>query len=227
MSVVVQGSVLARNEVSSVDHPQLADVRHRRRFKWRGAAGILLLTPAATIAVLADPLVDPDSGVDLVIDAFAWVTFLAGMGLRFWATLYIGGRKGDVVVSEGPYSVCRHPLYVGSVLLVLSGALFLKSVVFAGGVALLAIAYFTFTVPAEEEHLQARVGEPYRRYCHQVNRLWPSFRHFQTPTRISVDVRSLYVECARASRWLWLPLFGEIIGHLRRAPWWPHLFTMP
>lgn len=188
---------------------------------------MVLLAPAAIVTILASPTVKPDSWLDIAIDALAWVAFLAGAGLRFWATLYIGGRKSDFVVSEGPYSICRHPLYLGSVLLVLSGALFLKSLVFAAALALLATAYFMFTVPAEEEYLSARLGEPYREYCQRVNRLWPSFRHFQTPARITVDVHSLYLEFARASRWLWLPLFGEIIGHLRAEPWWPRLFSVP
>ena len=210
--------------------PSPAEVRsvvHRRRFKWRGALGVVLLTPAAVFTVLADPLVTPDSWLDVGIDALAWVAFIAGAGLRFWATLYIGGRKSDFAVTDGPYSLCRHPLYLGSVLLVLSGALFLKSIVFAGALALLATGYFMFTVPAEEEYLSARLGEPYRQYCQRVNRLWPSFRHFTSPQRITVDVHSLYLEWARASRWLWLPLVGEIIGHLRSAPWWPRLFSAP
>src|SRR6185503_21204824 len=200
----------------------------RRRFKWRGAAGVVLLTPAVIATVLADPLVRPDSWANLAIDALAWGVFLIGAGLRFWATLHIGGRKSDFVVSEGPYSLCRHPLYFGSILLVLSGARFLKSIVFAGALALLATAYFLFTIPAEEDFLNARLGEPYRQYCGRVrNRLWPSFRHFHTPTRMTVDVHSLYVECARASRWLWLPLLGELVGRVRAANWWPHLFRVP
>src|SRR5678815_2034772 len=126
-------------------------VVHRRRFKWRGAVGVVLLTPAAVFTVLADPLVTPDSWLDVGIDALAWVAFIAGAGLRFWATLYIGGRKSDFAVTDGPYSLCRHPPYLGTVLLILSGALFLKSSVFAGALALLAVGYFMFTVPAEEE----------------------------------------------------------------------------
>jgi protein-S-isoprenylcysteine O-methyltransferase Ste14 len=199
----------------------------RRRFAWRGAFGVVLLTPAALVTILANPLVRYGSWLDVATDALAWVAFVCGAGLRFWATLYIGARKSDEVVSEGPYSLCRHPLYLGSVLLVLSGALFLKSVVFAGAMAVLATIYFTWTVPAEEDYLEARLGQPYREYRERVNRLWPSFRHFRTAPRVVVDVHSLYLECARASRWIWLPVIGEIIGYLRAFPWWPRLFTAP
>lgn len=30
---------------------------------------------------------------------------------RFWSILYIGGRKNKEVMQDGPYSMCRHPLY--------------------------------------------------------------------------------------------------------------------
>jgi len=202
-------------------------IDQRRRFKWRGALGVVLLTPAVLVAVVTNPLVRPHSWLAVAIDALAWGIFVAGAGLRFWATLYIGGHKNDEVVADGPYSLCRHPLYLGSVLLVLSGALFLKSLLCALALALLATAYVMFTVPAEEDYLTARLGEPHRRYRERVNLLWPSFRHFRTDARITVDVHSLYVEWARASRWLWLPLLGEVIGQLREAPWWPRLFNMP
>jgi protein-S-isoprenylcysteine O-methyltransferase Ste14 len=186
-----------------------------------------LLTPAGLIAIVTNPLVTPNSWLAVAIDALGWGVFVAGAGLRFWATLYVGGRKNDQVVADGPYSICRHPLYLGTVLLVLSGALFLKSLLFAFGMALLAIAYVRFTVPAEEEHLAARLGEPYREYCQRVNRLWPSSKHFHTDARIDVDVHSLYLEWARASRWIWLPLLGQIVSQLRAQPWWPRLINIP
>ena len=199
---------------------------YRRRFKWRGAVGVVLFAPVVIVTTFATPVVTPDSWSDLAIDALAWVTFIAGAVLRFWATLYVGGRKGDVVVSDGPYSLCRHPLYLGSFLLALSGVLFLKSLLSAAALAAVALVYFWFTAPAEEEDLLSRLGTPYRAYRERVNRLWPSFRHFHTPPRITVDVRSLYLEWARASRWLWLPVLGLLFSRLRSTAWWPHPFHL-
>src|SRR5438270_10696869 len=34
-------------------------------------------------------------------------SFMVGAGFRWWATLYIGGRKLDTVVRQGPYSIDR------------------------------------------------------------------------------------------------------------------------
>lgn len=36
---------------------------------------------------------------------------LATVG-RLWCALYISGRKNNTLVTSGPYSLCRHPLYV-------------------------------------------------------------------------------------------------------------------
>ena len=200
-------------------------VVERRRFRWRGAIGVCLLAPAAIVASLSEPLVAANSRLDFACDALAWVAFLCGAGLRFWATLFVGGRKNEVVVADGPYSLCRHPLYLASIVLGFSGALFLKSPLLAVASAVLAAAYCLLTIPVEEEHLSATLGVPYRDYCTRVNRLWPSFRQFQTPPRVTIDVHALYLEAARASRWVWLPLIGAALGHARAAGWWPQLFT--
>lgn len=40
----------------------------------------------------------------------------AAMAGRIWCAQYIAGYKNDVLVREGPYSVCRNPLYFFSFL---------------------------------------------------------------------------------------------------------------
>ena len=128
--------------------------------RWRGAIGACLLAPAVTAAVLSVPIVRPGSALDLGFDVLGWIAFVCGAGLRVWATLFIGGRKGETVVTDGPYSLCRHPLYLGSILLFVSGACFLKSPLAAVAVAMLGTAYCALTIPAEEEYLAATLGAP-------------------------------------------------------------------
>ncbi len=202
-----------------------SNVVERRRFRWRGAMGMCLMAPAVVASCLSEPLVAADSRVDVACDVLGWLAFLCGACLRFWATLYVGGRKHEVLVDQGPYSLCRHPLYLGSLLLGASGALFLKSPLVAVAVGLLAAAYCLLTIPVEEEHLSHTLGAPYRQYRERVNLLWPSFRRVETPTRLTIDVNALYLEAARASRWVWLPLLGAALSQARAAQWWPTLFT--
>lgn len=59
--------------------------------------------------------------------------FMAGIGAfgRIWCSLYIAGYKNNVLVTDGPYSMCRNPLYFFS---------------FVGGIGV-SCATETFTIP--------------------------------------------------------------------------------
>jgi uncharacterized membrane protein len=121
-------------------------------FRWRGVIGL------AAFGVLFW-LARPTFG-----SCFAGVPLLlAGLGVRFWASGYIGieGRAREIGASRrivsGPYRLLRHPLYVGNFLLVagmlvaLRPALWLGTVVMAGFV----VEYAVIMVE-EERYLSAR-----------------------------------------------------------------------
>ena len=89
-------------------------------FRYRGWFGIVILVPPAVATFLSQPIIREESWLDVAGDVLAWLLFVYGGALRLWATLYVGGRKGRVVVCEGPYSLCRNPLYLGTFLLAAS-----------------------------------------------------------------------------------------------------------
>lgn len=103
-------------------------------------------------------------------------------------------------------------------------ALFLRSVLVAvyGGLAFL--FYIARTIPIQEQVMLTRFGHAYIEYRERVPRLWPSLRGFHTDGRIDVNVHALRLECARASRWIWLPFYAQVITQLQQAAWWPHWF---
>jgi protein-S-isoprenylcysteine O-methyltransferase Ste14 len=188
--------------------------------------GSVILIPAAVVTLFSTPLFGESSWLYLAVRAVAWGSFLAGAALRFWATLYVGGKKERELVTDGPYSICRHPLYVGSLLLGISAGLFVESPLFLTALLLVVMLYTNATVAVEEAVLRARHGERYDEYARRVPRYWPSFRALQSPTQISVDVHRLWLECARASRWIWLPIVGETLNHVRALAWWPRIFRL-
>ena len=50
---------------------------------------------------------------------------------RAWCSLYIGGRKNAQVMQDGPYSICRHPLYFFSTIGATGFGLLLDSLLLA------------------------------------------------------------------------------------------------
>jgi protein-S-isoprenylcysteine O-methyltransferase Ste14 len=196
-------------------------------FRSRGLVSALLGTAFGALVFVSAPLVPAGAWAHLPFEVVGWLAFIMGAALRFWATLYIGGRKRLVVVCDGPYSICRNPLYIGTFLISLSTALLLRSLTFAIGI-LLGAAYFALaTVPAEERYLRSTLGEAYERYCRRVPRFWPRWSAFHTPAEVRVNVRALRRECARAARWVWLPVILDAAGRLRFEEWWPHWLSLP
>lgn len=204
-----------------VDVPQSF---HRRRFRWRGAIGTVLLTPAAVVTLFSEPLTRPGSPLHVALFVLAWTTFVTGAAFRFWATAYAGGRKERELVTDGPYGLCRHPLYLGSILLGLSAGLFLESPLFVAGVVAGAFTYVSTTIPVEEKVLRARHGIRHDAYVRAVPLLVPRRMTVRTPARLTIDVHPMWLECLRASRWMWLPVAGAVFGYARGLAWWPRLF---
>jgi protein-S-isoprenylcysteine O-methyltransferase Ste14 len=189
--------------------------------------GILIMVPFGILAIFSPPHAFEGTWGDIGFDSAGWLLFIAGATFRWWATLYIGGRKYNSIVTEGPYSICRNPLYLGTFLTLMGFSLYLESVTFATGCILAAIFYLSVTVSAEEATLREKFGQPFIDYCNTVPRFWPRFRLFQTPAEITVSVRGLWSETYRAARWIWLPVLGEVLAQLRTEAWFPRWFHMP
>jgi len=88
-----------------------------------------------------------------------------------------GGGPGmstppDRLVTTGPYTWCRNPMYLGHIIFLLGLALTLQSL-FAGLLTAATVVWFHFRVGRDEARLRARFGEPYKAYCARVRRWIP------------------------------------------------------
>jgi protein-S-isoprenylcysteine O-methyltransferase Ste14 len=215
----------------AIPAPKCATLVITERRNWwvrsRAWIALLIILPFAAAAAFSRPLALEGSWLDFAFDVAGWVLFTVGAGIRWWATLHIGGRKLDVLVADGPYSICRNPLYVGTFLMGIGVAFFLQSLTFVAGFGLATIFYLSVTVPVEEARLFERFGEDFLSYCRRVPRYRPRFANFHSPEEINVSVRGLTAEAIRAARWIWLPAICEMVAQFRSEEWWPRLFHLP
>ena len=211
----------ASDSTSAPTQPALRDWA----FHNRGLLAAAIIAPAVALSVFSGPRLSAGSWPALLVDSCGWLLFLAGAGVRFWATLYIGGRKRDTIVDQGPYSMCRNPLYGASLLIAVSAACFLQSVLLAGALLVAGVAYVLTTVPQEEAALERLHPAAFPAYCARVPRVWPKPALWRTPARLDIDVAALRQEWARASRWIWLPILARVIAQARAEAWWPHLVS--
>lgn len=208
-------------------HVQQPPVRKRWLERQRARIGMAVLVPLIALSAVSGAPIADDSWTGVVVQALACLLFIAGGACRFWAMLYIGGRKGRVVVSQGPYSIVRNPLYWGTFLMTLSLLVRLGNVTSIIGCLAVGSLYVCVTVPSEERRLASKHGEAFRDYCRRVPRFWPKISGFSTSEVIDVDVACLANEARRAAVWMWLPVAAQCLTTLRVQSWWPHLPWLP
>ena len=111
---------------------------------------------------------------------------------RCWAMLYIGGNKNDTLVTTGPYSLCRNPLYVFSVMGVVGFGCMLQSLIYTVVLTLITSGILLQAATKEEGYLADKFVEDYVAYRNSTPRFMPvNFRTFQTEPVVNVNVRSL------------------------------------
>lgn len=134
---------------------------------------------------------------------------------RIWCAIYIDGYKNNQLIQDGPYSICRNPLYIFSffgVAGVLMGAQSLSLLVI---VIPIYWAYFSFVTKSEEERLSELFGQESIHYSSEINRFLPSFRTYWSRDTIEVRPRLVLRSIIRSSFFMWSLLLVDIFEYMK------------
>jgi protein-S-isoprenylcysteine O-methyltransferase Ste14 len=165
-----------------------------------------------------------------VEDGIEW----AGIGLiviaivgRTWCSLYIGGRKTSLLVTTGPYSVSRNPLYVFSII----GAIGIGAQLGTISVAVLAGVFawlvHILVVIQEERLLRASHGEAFRDYAARVPRFWPRLSAWSNVDLLEVRPRNVVITFFDACIFLAAVPLAEVFEYLQHTGVLPVLLRLP
>lgn len=127
------------------------------------------------------------------IETLGLALIVVGIGGRLWATLYIGGRKSAVVVSTGPYSITRNPLYLFSSIAAAGVGTQTGSYVVGCLFMVLCAAVFHFVARREERFLLATLGGEYLSYLQRVPRFLPNPLIYRDDAEVTFQTKRLRV----------------------------------
>lgn len=108
---------------------------------------------------------------------------------RLWCMLYIGGRKTDMLVTDGPYSLSRNPLYFFSLLGAVGIGLCTKTLTVPILLFVCVYPIYGATIRAEEANLAAVHAGAYARYRCAVPRFFPMLSGFKEPGKKLVNLK--------------------------------------
>ena len=91
-----------------------------------------------------------------------------------------GGKEGkpyaEGLVTEGIFSHCRNPLYVGNILMLLGVGILANSLLYVAIMIPVFLFIYQAIVLAEENFLRGKFGAGFDAYCKNVNRWWPNLK---------------------------------------------------
>ncbi len=175
---------------------------------------IVLVMFASYVLLNLPPKHLPPLLLDIVENIGLALLIVATLG-RVWCTIYVGGWKNNTLVTEGPYSVSRNPLYLFSFIGGVGLGMVTKHLLLTGVFAVLFALYYPFVVREEEKYLASRFGAEYRDYIARTPRWIPNFRLFTVPKELTISPRHVHRGLLEAMWFLWFYLLWKMLEVVR------------
>ena len=140
---------------------------------------------------------------------YVLVSFCA-MG-RLYTTMFIGGRKNQSLVTDGPYSIIRHPLYFLSLTGIVGISFITKNALVIAVFPICFIILYYQLMKREEAYLSEKFADTYLDYMQKTPRFLPNFARYEAPEIIMA--RPDFVRKAFRDSLVWfiaLPLFDTL-----------------
>jgi protein-S-isoprenylcysteine O-methyltransferase Ste14 len=145
----------------------------------------LLFWPVIAFALVSQSRYEEGGFWDTTLEVVSFLILLVGAMGRVWVSAYISGRKYNELVTDGPYSMMRNPLYFFSFLGYVGAGLAFEKVSVAIAFALAFFLTHWPTIRSEETKLRAKYGAEFDDYARRVPRFFPRLRNFRVPELVT------------------------------------------
>ena len=206
-------------------------------FRWRSVLPLALI-PLFLASVLDLRYPFHSHALDLVWELGCALIAAAGLALRIFTVgsspRGTSGRntraqKAEVLNTTGPYSVVRHPLYLGNYLIALGLSGFSRTWFLPIIVTLATTLYYERIAAREEHFLEERFGDEFRRWANAVPAVLPAIRLYRAPAlpfqwRVAIAREFYAMSMLPVALWALDIVQGyAVTGHLVLDPLWTPL----
>ncbi len=135
---------------------------------------------------------------------------------RIWCLVFIAGKKNNALLTDGPYSIVRNPLYVFSFLGFVGFGLAVENPLLALFLAIVFATYYPFIVRLEEKHLASVFGVVFEEYCTRTPRWIPDFRLYRERQSMTIYPARIRRGIFDAMWFIWAFLLWEGVEEFRQ-----------
>ena len=146
---------------------------------------------------------------------------------RLWALLYISGKKTHEVITDGPYSIVRHPLYLFSFIGAIGIGLASDNMLVLAALVIFYLSYYPLTILSEEKTLTKKFGQAYIDYAKCTPRFLPKLSLYKSPDHFVVNADIFLKNLALGMWFIWVFILFNVIQMLQTMGIIPVLLKIP
>ena len=150
---------------------------------------------------------------------------IASLG-RLWCSVYIAGYKTEHLVTQGPYSMCRNPLYFFSLIGALGVGFASESFLIPLLILIGFVTYYPFVIKSEEAELAKLHKDEFEMYFKKVPRFFPKISYLTEPEEYIVKPVVFKRHIFSALWFIWFIGLLEIIEELHELKVLPTIFNI-
>ena len=186
-----------------------------------------LASAAAVLLLLISTNRWETRGEGIATGLFTLGMFLVAIGSlgRMWCSLYIAGYKDRVLITQGPYSMTRNPLYFFSVFGALGVGFCTETFTFPVLLLAVMVLYYPLVVRKEEHRLRARFGRDFDEYARRVPAFFPNLALFSEPDSYLVKPVVYRRHMFSALWFVWIVGLLELAEGLKELGWMPAFWS--
>jgi protein-S-isoprenylcysteine O-methyltransferase Ste14 len=164
---------------------------------------------------------------DRLVGAAALLLVTAAVLGRIWCSAFIAGRKDAQLVTEGPYALCRHPLYLLSLVGAVGLGLATRSLTLTLASTGLLGALLGVAARREELRLASLHGAAFVQYAAVTPGCWPRWRAWKMPASIELPPAIFWKAFLDGGSFVLLYLLVDAARALREVGVFPTLLALP
>ena len=150
---------------------------------------------------------------------------IASLG-RLWCSLYIAGYKTKVLITKGPYTISRNPLYFFSLLGAIGVGFGTETFIFPVIILIVYSIYYPFVIKSEEVKLHAIYGKEFEMYMDTTLGFFPKISKLVEPDKYIVNPVIFRKHIFSALWFVWIIAIFELIEELHELGWLTSIFKV-
>jgi hypothetical protein len=141
--------------------------------------------------------------------------------------MYISGNKRLELITDGPYSIVRNPLYFFSFIGALGIGLVSENLLILVLMVFFYAAYYPLTILAEERKLENTFGDAYLEYKRRTPRSLPKLSLYRNTESYTINTKVFVGNFLYGMWFIWIFILLHIIEMAQNAGYLPVYWRIP